>query len=514
MFITPLSLADFKAGNQYSQKPKPQITKPMGLTRDTVSFGMAKVPETLYKNTGLLFDAKNPEELKSAVKGKSELEIQSLLHDTDENGITPAEAALRRGDIDLLKALISLVDDETKPKLIHYRSYDGNSETFDLLKKTGDIPLILALGYPKRVERMLEDPGYLKKAIREHDSKAVKHIIDKTDRNVLSNFFIGPKFSESKEAELSLRDAVFSLKPLTNEEDAKILNSILQKTGIPAKKSIFLTAVENNSAEIAKFMMDNIENDEKKKILTTTNALGLAVRNNNEEITKVLLESAEEIGEETKQKLIKGPYYPTKVDNYIDSIESVSPEVLSLVFDNADEKTSSELRHTIKLEGHFDEFTILSSAIAAGRFDLVPIIVQKNPDSLTGSERTSLARVFNRMGENELEKSLEKSLSIPTIRNNIGRISREALPDVSESIIRYAEKTGDNQLMVDILLNAGDTFHLNPQMHDKARRLALDSEDISVEDSIRLLKKYGSGSKDELAIEYLKSMLPEETEQQ
>ena len=44
MFITPLSLADFKAGNQYSQKPKPQMTKPMGLTKDTVSFGMAKVP--------------------------------------------------------------------------------------------------------------------------------------------------------------------------------------------------------------------------------------------------------------------------------------------------------------------------------------------------------------------------------------------------------------------------------------------------------------------------------------
>ena len=274
-----------------------------------------------------------------------------------------------------------------------------------------------------------------------------------------------------------------------------------------------MTAVENNSAEIAKFMMDNIENNEKEKILTTTNALGLAVRNNHKEITKVLLESAEEIGEETKQKLIKGPYYPTKVDNYIDSIESVSPEVLSLVFDNADEETSSELRHTMKHEGHFDEFTILSSAIAAGRFDLVPIIVQKNPDSLTGSERTSLARVFNRMGENELEKSLEKSLSIPTIRKNIDKIN--SYRNVTESIIRYAEKTGNNQLMVDILLNAGDTFHLNYPMHDKARRLALDSEDISVEDSIRLLKKYGSGSKDELAIKYLKSMLPEEkTEQQ
>ena len=143
MFITPLSLANFKAGNQYSQKTKPQMTKPMGLTKDTVSFGMAKVPEILCKNTGLLFDAKNPEEVKSIVDGKSELEIQSLLHDTDENGITPAEAALRRGDIDLLKALISLVDDETKPELIHYRSYDGNSETFDLLKKTGDIHLIL-----------------------------------------------------------------------------------------------------------------------------------------------------------------------------------------------------------------------------------------------------------------------------------------------------------------------------------------------------------------------------------
>ena len=513
MFITPLSLADFKAGNQYSQKPKPQITKPMGLTRDTVSFGMAKVPETLYKNTGLLFDAKNPEEVKSIVDGKSELEIQSLLHDTDENGITPAEAALRRGDIDLLKALISLVDDETKPELMHYRSYDGYSEIFDLIKNTGDIHLILDLGRPHSVNVMLHEPDHLKKAIREHDSKAVKHLIDKTDRNFLSNFFIGPKFSEPKEAELSLRDAVFSLKPLTNEEDAKILNSILQKIGIPAKESIFLTAVENNSAEIAKFMMDNIENNEKEKILTTTNALGLAVINNHKEITKVLLESAEEIGEETKQKLIKGPYYPTKVDNYIDSIESVSPEVLSLVFDNADEETSSELRHTIKLEGYFDEFTILSSAIAAGRFDLVPIIVQKNPDSLTDSERTSLARVFNRMGENELEKSLEKSLSIPTIRKNIDKIN--SYRKVTESIIRYAEKTGNNQLMVDILLNAGDTFHLNYPMYDKARRLAVDSEDISVEDSIRLLKKYGSGSKDKLAIEYLKSMLPEEkTEQQ
>ncbi len=96
MFITPLSLADFKAGNQYSQKPKPQITKPMGLTRDTVSFGMAKVPETLYKNTGLLFDAKNPEELKSAVKGKSELEIQSLLHDTDEKRNNPCRSCVEK----------------------------------------------------------------------------------------------------------------------------------------------------------------------------------------------------------------------------------------------------------------------------------------------------------------------------------------------------------------------------------------------------------------------------------
>ena len=68
--------------------------------------------------------------------------------------------------------------------------------------------------------------------------------------------------------------------------------------------------------------------------------------------------------------------------------------------------------------------------------------------------------------------------------------------------------------MVDILLNAGDTFHLNYPMYDKARRLAVDSEDISVEDSIRLLKKYGSGSKNKLAIEYLKSMLQAETEQQ
>ena len=321
MFITPLSLADFKAGNQYSQKPKPQITKPMGLTRDTVSFGMAKVPEILCKNTGLLFDAKNPEEVKSIVDGKSELEIQSLLHDTDENGITPAEAALRRGDIDLLKALVSLVDDETKPKLIHYHTYEELGEKFDLIKRTGDINLILDLGYPERVEWMLKDPGYLEKAIREHDSKLAEHIIDKTNPNKLGCFFLDPEFSEPKEADLNLRDAVSSLKPLTNEEDAKILNSILQKTGIPAKKSIFLTAVENNSTEIAKFMMDNIENDEKKKILTTTNALGLAVRNNNEEITKVLLESAEEIGEGTKQKLILGPGDTSifaNVDDYVD----------------------------------------------------------------------------------------------------------------------------------------------------------------------------------------------------
>ena len=42
----------------------------------------------------------------------------------------------------------------------------------------------------------------------------------------------------------------------------------------------------------------------------------------------------------------------------------------------------------------------------------------------------------------------------------------------------------------------------------------MDSDDISVEDSIRLLEKYGS-EKDKPAIEYLKSMLPEEkTEQQ
>ena len=157
-----------------------------------------------------------------------------------------------------------------------------------------------------------------------------------------------------------------------------------------------------------------------------------------------------------------------------------------------------------------DIFFVLLTALR--RFDLVPIIVQKNPDSLTGSERTSLARVFNRMGENELEKSLEKSLSIPTIRKNIDKIN--SYRNVTESIIRYAEKTGNNQLMVDILLNAGDTFHLNYSMHDKARRLALDSDDISIEDSIRLLEKYGSGSKNKLAIEYLKSMLQAETEQQ
>ena len=506
MFITPLNIPGFKAGNQYSQKTKPQMTKPMGLTKDTVSFGMAKVPETLYKNTGLLFDAKNPEELKSAVKGKSELEIQSLLHDTDKNGITPAEAALRRGDIDLLKALVSLVDDETKPKLIHYHTYEELGEKFDLIKSTGDINLILDLGYPERVEWMLKDPGYLEEAIREHDSKAVKHLIDKTDINVLSNFFIG----EPKEAELSLRDAVFSLKPLTNEEDAKILNSILQKTGIPAKENIFLTAVENNSTEIAKFMMDNIENDEKKKILTTTNALGLAVRNNHEEITKVLLESAEEIGEETKQKLIQGPGDTSlfaDVDDYVDSIESVSPEVLSLVFDNADENTYYKLRDSSK---GYHEPTILSSAIGSGRFDLVPIIVQKGPNYLTSQEVKSLKRHFYHMDE----KALEEALSIPTIRKNIGEISRKAIPDVSESIIRHAEKNGNNQLMVDVLLNSNDDYHLKPQMYDKARRLALDSDDISIEDSIRLLEKYGS-EKDKPAIKYLKSMLPEEkTEQQ
>lgn len=510
MFITPLSLADFKAGNQYSQKPKPQMTKPMGLTRDTVSFGMAKVPETLYKNTGLLFDAKNPEELKSAVKGKSELEIQSLLHDTDENGITPAEAALRRGDIDLLKALVSLVDDETKPKLIHYHTYEALGEKFDLIKSTGDINLILDLGYPERVEWMLKDPGYLEEAIREHDSKLAEHIIDKTNPNKLGCFFLDPEFSEPKEADLNLRDAVSSLKPLTNEEDAKILNSILQKTGIPAKKSIFLTAVENNSAEIAKFMMDNIENNEKKKILTTTNALGLAVRNNNEEITKVLLESAEEIGEGTKQKLILGPGDTSlfaDIDDYVDSIESVSPEVLSLVFDNADENTYYKLRYSSK--GYHGP-TILSSAIGSGRFDLVPIIVQKGPNYLTESEAKSVKRHFYHMDE----KALEEALSIPTIRKNIGRISRNAIPDVSESIIRHAEKNGNNQLMVDVLLNSNDDYHLKPQMYDKARRLALDSDDISIEDSIRLLEKYGS-EKDTPAIEYLKSMLPEEkTEQQ
>lgn len=67
--------------------------------------------------------------------------------------------------------------------------------------------------------------------------------------------------------------------------------------------------------------------------------------------------------------------------------------------------------------------------------------------------------------------------------------------------------------MVDVLLNSNDDYHLNPQMYDKARRLALDSDDISIEDSIRLLEKYGS-EKDTPAIEYLKSMLQAETEQQ
>ena len=514
MFITPLNIPGFKAGNQYSQKPKPQITKPMGLTKDTVSFGMAKVPETLYKNTGLLFDAKNPEEVKSIVDGKSELEIQSLLHDTDENGITPAEAALRRGDIDLLKALVSLVDDETKPKLIHYHTYEDLGEKFDLIKRTGDINLILDLGYPERVEWMLKDPGYLEEAIREHDSKLAEHIIDKTNPNKLGCFFLDPEFSEPKEADLNLRDAVSSLKPLTNEEDAKILNSILQKTGIPAKKSMLLTAVENNSTEIAKFMMDNIENDEKKKILTTTNALGLAVRNNNEEITKVLLESAEEIGEGTKQKLILGPGDTSifaDIDDYVDSIESVSPEVLSLVFDNADENTYYKLRYSSK---GYHEPTILSSAIEAGRFDLAPIIVQKGPNYLTESEAESLRRSFYHMDE----KALEEALSIPAISKNIGKISREALPKLEESIIRYAEKTGNNQMMADILLNneqdENPYYRYGKEMIDRARKLAMDSDDISVEDSIRLLEKYGS-EKDKPAIEYLKSMLPEEkTEQQ
>lgn len=435
---------------------------------------------------------------------------QETLQDTDENGITPAEAALRRGDIDLLKALVSLVDDETKPKLIHYHTYEELGEKFDLIKKTGDINLILDLGYPERVEWMLKDPGYLEEAIREHDSKVAEHIIDKTKRGYLSGFFIDDKFCEPKDSELSLRDAVSLLKPMTNEEDAKILNSILQKIGIPAKENIFLTAVENNSTEIAKFMMDNIENDEKKKILTTTNALGLAVRNNHEEITKVLLESAEEIGEETKQKLIQGPGDTSlfaDVDDYVDSIESVSPEVLSLVFDNADENTYYKLRDSSKGYGGP---TILSSAIGSGRFDLVPIIVQKGHDYLTSQEVKSLKRHFYHMDE----KALEEALSIPTIRKNIGEISRKAIPDVSESIIRHAEKNGNNQLMVDVLLNSNNDYHLKPQMYDKARRLALDSDDISIEDSIRLLEKYGS-EKDKPAIKYLKSMLPEEkTEQQ
>ena len=73
-------------------------------------------------------------------------------------------------------------------------------------------------------------------------------------------------------------------------------------------------------------------------------------------------------------------------------------------------------------------------------------------------------------------------------------------------------------MMVDILLNneqdENPYYRYGKEMIDRARKLAMDSDDISIEDSIRLLEKYGS-EKDKPAIKYLKSMLPEEkTEQQ
>ena len=118
MFITPLSIPVFKSGKQNLQMLNSQPTKTMGLSRDTVSFGMAKIPETFYKNANLLFGLENPEEVQSAVEGKSELEIQRLLLEKNDDEYTPAAAAILKGNFDVAKELLSLANEETKQKLI------------------------------------------------------------------------------------------------------------------------------------------------------------------------------------------------------------------------------------------------------------------------------------------------------------------------------------------------------------------------------------------------------------
>src|SRR5699024_5373334 len=97
------SIPDFKSGKQNLQMLNSQPTKMMGLSRDTVSFGMAKIPETFYKNANLLFGLENPEEVQSAVEGKSELEIQRLLLERNDDEYTPAAVAIMEGNFDVAK---------------------------------------------------------------------------------------------------------------------------------------------------------------------------------------------------------------------------------------------------------------------------------------------------------------------------------------------------------------------------------------------------------------------------
>lgn len=496
MFITPLSIPVFKSGKQNLQMLNSQPTKTMGLSRDTVSFGMAKIPETFYKNANLLFGLENPEEVQSAVEGKSELEIQRLLLERNDDEYTPAAVAIMEGNFDVAKKLLSLADEETKQKLIPNCSLA--IKIMDFYDQMANMDSVLDIADKDTKESLLNIDEYLLCAINDHDSKVAERIIDETD------YYTFQRFLDTKDIFDLLRHIAL-LKPQTNKEDGKILNAILAKSGEKAKRNILSSAVEYNSMETAKFFMENIKDEEKQKILEESDALGTAVLRHNAEMTRFLLESAEKFGEETKQKFILNGAY-----DYVSSIEWVSPDALSAVFENADKDTSATIRNKMQISSFYEygprARTMLSSAVYLGRFDLVPIILQKDPEHLQPQEIETLGYTFPHLDE----ASFDKTLSETKIGDHIMELSETSHGSNLALFVNYLKKNRNEQLIADVLLKSE---FVDKKLADEARRLATDSDAINIKDSIGLLEKYGTEN-DKMAVQYLKPLLAKEESEQ
>ena len=257
--------------------------------------------------------------------------------------------------------------------------------------------------------------------------------------------------------------------------------------------------------ETAKFFMENIKDEEKQKILEESDVLGTAVSRHNAEMTRFLLESAEKFGEETKQKLILHGAY-----DYVSSIKWVSPDALSAVFENADKDTSAAIRNKKQIASFYEygphARTMLSSAVYLGRFDLVPIILQKDSEHLQPEEIETLGYTFPHLDE----ASFDKTLSETKIGDHIMELSETSHGSNLALFVNYLKKNRNEQLMADVLLKSE---FVDKKLADEARRLAMDSDAVSIKDSIGLLEKYGTES-DELTVQYLKSLLAKEESEQ